>query len=135
MSVTSDKLSTKIVNLRDSIGSSEVLWGNTDLRTKVDWRLTTGGTQLFRNSLTLRTACLYVFFLPHQVLKCAVPKTLQTVVSINKLQERLPDSYLRALFASYLASRFVYSTELDTSDFAFFEYIQRWVDAKDLSGF
>ena len=35
MSVTSDKLSTKIVNLRDSIGSSDVLWGNQALRNKV----------------------------------------------------------------------------------------------------
>ena len=65
---------------------------------------------------------------------CAVPKTLQTVVSLNKLQDRLPDTYLKALFASYLASRFVYSNDLDSSDFSFFEYIQRWIEAKDLTG-
>lgn len=64
-----------------------------------------------------------------------MPKTLQTVVSVEMLQDRLPDTYLRALFASYLASRFVYSNDLDTSDFAFFEYIQRWIEAKDVSQF
>lgn len=35
MSLASDKLSTKITTLRDSIGGSEVLWGNEDLRNKV----------------------------------------------------------------------------------------------------
>jgi hypothetical protein len=33
--LATDQLSTKITTLRDSIGASEVLWGNNDLRIKV----------------------------------------------------------------------------------------------------
>jgi len=93
-----DRLSTKITTLRDSIGQSEVLWGNEDLRNKV--------------------------------LRAAVPKTLQKAVTVDQLQERLPETYLRALFASYLSSRFVYSYGMDTSEFALFEYVQLWLTGK-----
>jgi glutamate dehydrogenase len=56
-----------------------------------------------------------------------VPKALQNVVSVEQLHQRLPETYLRALFASYMSSRFVYSYGIDTSEFALFEYVQRWL--------
>lgn len=61
------------------------------------------------------------------MLRAAVPKVLQATVPVLELQERLPETYMRALFASYLASRFVYHYGLETSEFALFEYVQRWL--------
>lgn len=56
-----------------------------------------------------------------------MPKALQSVVSVEELHQRLPETYLRALFASYMSSRFVYSYGIDTSEFALFEYVQLWL--------
>eukprot|EP00043_Microstomoeca_roanoka_P010747 m.101903 g.101903 ORF g.101903 m.101903 type:complete len:1058 (+) comp14992_c1_seq1:155-3328(+) len=62
--------------------------------------------------------------LKQHVLRQAIPKTLQNFLSLDDVIQRLPHVYLKALFASYLASRFVYSQGLLASDLAFFEYVQ-----------
>ena len=59
-----------------------------------------------------------------QILSKAVPQTLQEFRSLDELTQRLPEVYLKALFASYLSSRFVYSMGLLASDLAFFEYVE-----------
>ncbi|RMZ77194.1 hypothetical protein DV738_g4464, partial [Chaetothyriales sp. CBS 135597] len=59
------------------------------------------------------------------VLREALPKTLQDKVPIDKILERVPDSYLRAIFGSYLASRFVYEYGATPSQFAFFDFMRK----------
>ncbi|RMZ90098.1 hypothetical protein DV736_g2658, partial [Chaetothyriales sp. CBS 134916] len=55
----------------------------------------------------------------------ALPKTLQDKVPIDKILSRVPDSYLRAIFGSYLASRFVYEYGATPSQFAFFDFMRK----------
>lgn len=59
------------------------------------------------------------------VLNKAIPKSIFTLVDLETIKERVPDRYLRAIFASYIASNFYYSQKFaeDTSVFAFHEYI------------
>lgn len=45
--LATDQLSTKITTLRDSIGASEVLWGNNDLRIKVRYSRSAAGDAFF----------------------------------------------------------------------------------------
>ena len=132
-----DRLSTKITTLRDSIGQSEVLWGNEDLRNKVSATVAQRATMRDKEVAQAQGSlhCCASTWLTAgsnlmQVLRAAVPKTLQKAVTVDQLQERLPETYLRALFASYLSSRFVYSYGMDTSEFALFEYVQLWLTGK-----
>ncbi|KAF1810836.1 NAD-specific glutamate dehydrogenase [Eremomyces bilateralis CBS 781.70] len=55
------------------------------------------------------------------VLREALPELLMEQVGFEKLVERVPDSYLRSIFGSYLASRFVYEYGISASQFAFFD--------------
>lgn len=58
------------------------------------------------------------------VLKEALPPLLlERVGGLNTLLQRLPESYLHALFGSYLASRFVYQHGISPNQFAFFEFM------------
>ncbi|PHJ15414.1 glutamate leucine phenylalanine valine dehydrogenase family protein, partial [Cystoisospora suis] len=63
-----------------------------------------------------------------RVLTLALPHVLMPgLVSIQTLRKRVPESYLQAIFQSYLASRFYYSqrfTDEDLSMFAFFDYVR-----------
>ena len=52
------------------------------------------------------------------------PPTLRKLISVEELLKRVPESYLRALFASHLASRFVYKYGTEPSQFAFFEFME-----------
>jgi glutamate dehydrogenase len=38
---------------------------------------------------------------------------------------QVPDNYIRAIFGSYLASRFVYTYGINASQFAFFEFMNK----------
>lgn len=40
---------------------------------------------------------------------------------------QVPDNYLRAIFGSYLASRFVYEFGASASQFAFFDFMSKRV--------
>ena len=55
------------------------------------------------------------------VLTRALPALLQREIGLDKMVERVPDSYLRAIFGSYLASRFVYQYGSSPSQFAFYD--------------
>lgn len=59
----------------------------------------------------------------NQVLTDAVPKLLLDAVGIDHLLERVPEAYLRALFATRLSSEFVYSRGIDTNPARFLEFI------------
>lgn len=51
------------------------------------------------------------------------PLLVERVGGLSILLTRLPDSYLRALFGSYLASRFVYQYGIAPKQFSFFEFM------------
>jgi glutamate dehydrogenase len=55
------------------------------------------------------------------VLADALPKLLLDQIGLDTIIERVPDPYLRAIFGSYLASRFVYQYGSEPSQFAFFD--------------
>lgn len=59
--------------------------------------------------------------LRRSVLKDALPNLLLEKIGLDLIIERVPDSYLRAIFGSYLASRFVYEFGSAPSQFAFFD--------------
>lgn len=58
------------------------------------------------------------------VLSEAIPTMLiEKVGGLKVLLTRLPENYIRALFGSYLASRFVYKHGIAPNQFAFFEFM------------
>jgi len=59
------------------------------------------------------------------VFKEALPKTLQSTVGLDKILERVPVNYLKSIFGSYLASRFVYEYGATPSQFAFFDFMRK----------
>ncbi|TMW59691.1 hypothetical protein Poli38472_004760 [Pythium oligandrum] len=52
------------------------------------------------------------------------PSILVNKIGRDELLRRLPESYTRALFASQLASRFVYTVGLSAPEFAFYEFVE-----------
>ena len=60
-----------------------------------------------------------------RVFKEALPKTLQQKVGLDKILQRVPDNYLKSIFGSYLASRFVYEYGATPSQFAFFDFMNK----------
>lgn len=63
------------------------------------------------------------------VLKEALPQTLQAKIGLEKILKHVPDKYLRAVFGSYLSSRFVYEMGPMPSQFAFFEFMRKRMPA------
>ena len=62
--------------------------------------------------------------LRNSVLRDALPASLVALAGgADVVISRLPENYLRALFGSRLASRFVYAAGLNTPEFAFFEFV------------
>lgn len=57
------------------------------------------------------------------VLERAFPKLLVRKIGFNVLMERVSEAYLRALFGSYLASRFIYKYGVKPSQFKMYEFI------------
>ncbi|KAI8921769.1 Glutamate/Leucine/Phenylalanine/Valine dehydrogenase-domain-containing protein [Entophlyctis helioformis] len=57
------------------------------------------------------------------VLSEAFPKLLLDKIGLDTLFKRVPESYVKAIFGSYLASRFVYRYGTEPSQFAFFEFM------------
>jgi glutamate dehydrogenase len=60
-----------------------------------------------------------------QVFKEALPQTLQQKIGLDKILQRVPDNYLKSIFGSYLASRFVYEYGSTPSQFAFFDFMSK----------
>lgn len=61
------------------------------------------------------------------VLGDALPKLLLEEIGLETLMKRVPDAYLRAIFGSFLASRFVYEFGSSPSQFAFFDFMSKRV--------
>lgn len=59
--------------------------------------------------------------LRRSVLQDALPKLLLEKIGLDTIISRVPETYLRAIFGSYLASRFVYEFGSSPSQFAFFD--------------
>jgi glutamate dehydrogenase len=59
------------------------------------------------------------------VFKDALPKLLLEKVGLDDIIQRVPENYLRAIFGSYLASRFVYEYGSTPSQFAFFDFMSK----------
>lgn len=57
------------------------------------------------------------------VLLETLPKLLVEKMGLETLVKRVPENYMRAIFGSYLASRFVYKYGTQPSQFAFFEFM------------
>ena len=57
------------------------------------------------------------------ILSEAFPKLLQEKIGLDNLLKRIPENYVRAIFGSYLASRFVYKFGINPGQFAFFEFM------------
>ncbi|KAL2134043.1 hypothetical protein VTI74DRAFT_1154 [Chaetomium olivicolor] len=59
------------------------------------------------------------------VLADALPNLLIEKIGLDTIIERVPDSYLRAIFGSYLASRFVYEFGSSPNQFAFYDFMSK----------
>ncbi|PHH50150.1 NAD-specific glutamate dehydrogenase [Ceratocystis fimbriata CBS 114723] len=59
------------------------------------------------------------------VLSHALPKLLLDKIGLDTIIERVPDNYVRAIFGSYLASRFVYQYGSSPGQFAFFDFMKQ----------
>ncbi|KAI7557250.1 NAD-specific glutamate, partial [Hortaea werneckii] len=80
--------------------------------TKMDEELQ--GTELWENVLLRRS-----------VLSDALPRLLLDVIGLEKIMERVPESYLRSIFGSYLASRFIYTMGISASPVSFFAFMNK----------
>ncbi|KAL2011901.1 hypothetical protein VTN00DRAFT_4619 [Thermoascus crustaceus] len=63
--------------------------------------------------------------LRRSVLQDALPKLLLDKIGLDTILQRVPESYLRSIFGSHLASRFVYEYGSNPSQFAFFDFMTR----------
>ncbi|KAK0630569.1 NAD-specific glutamate dehydrogenase [Bombardia bombarda] len=59
------------------------------------------------------------------VLADALPNLLIEKIGLDTIIQRVPDPYLRAIFGSFLASRFVYEFGSSPSQFAFYDFMSR----------
>lgn len=64
------------------------------------------------------------------VLAEATPRKLQELIGIDAILQRVPESYLRAIFGAYLASRYIYKYGIRANEFAFFEFMQPFLASK-----
>jgi glutamate dehydrogenase len=55
----------------------------------------------------------------------ALPETLLKQIGLDLILERVPVAYLKAIFGSYLASRFIYLNGIGASQFAFFDFMNQ----------
>merc|ERR1711881_440034 len=59
----------------------------------------------------------------HSVLSEALPTLLLEKIGLKTILDRVPDNYLRAIFGSFLASRFIYKHGINASQVAFFSFM------------
>jgi len=58
------------------------------------------------------------------VIQCCCPTVLIDEIGFTRIMRRVPEAYLRAVFASRMASRYVYSCGLDGNEIDFYNYIK-----------
>jgi glutamate dehydrogenase len=59
------------------------------------------------------------------IMEEALPNTLLGQLGLETILERVPVPYLKAIFGSYLASRFIYLHGIGASQFAFFDFMNK----------
>ena len=57
------------------------------------------------------------------VLNDFFPKTLLKQIGYETLMERIPETYLKATFAKYLASQYYYEKGTESNVYEFYEYV------------
>ena len=67
--------------------------------------------------------------LRRKVLQDALPKVLLERIGFDTIVQRVPDSYLPAIFGSYLASCFVYERGSSPGQFAFYDFMRKKIGA------
>jgi glutamate dehydrogenase len=67
--------------------------------------------------------------LRRHVIAQITPPSLVSLLGIDRVMERVPENYLRAMFAVELATGFVYSSGLDANAHNYFEFMQAQVTA------
>ncbi|TGZ78677.1 NAD-dependent glutamate dehydrogenase [Ascodesmis nigricans] len=67
--------------------------------------------------------------LRNSVLAEALPNLLIEKIGLETLLKRVPENYLKSIFGSYLASRFVYEYGPNPSQFAFFDFMSKKLKA------
>lgn len=60
------------------------------------------------------------------VLKDFFPKTLLAHLGYDALTARIPESYLKATFAKFLASQYYYDKGTDSNVYEFYEFVNRY---------
>jgi len=55
-----------------------------------------------------------------------MPKTLLELVGYDKIIERVPKSYLKAMFAKYLAAKYYYEVGDHSNLYLFYEFMKRY---------
>ena len=60
------------------------------------------------------------------VIQCCCPQVLLEYIKLDVLLQRVPVTYLRALFASSLASRYIYRYGLEANEIHFFEFLKEY---------
>jgi glutamate dehydrogenase len=61
-----------------------------------------------------------------EVIECCCPRALIDQVGFDKILQRVPQRYLEALFASSLASRYVYKHGLEANEIDFYSHLQEY---------
>ncbi|MGB9837039.1 MAG: NAD-glutamate dehydrogenase domain-containing protein [Candidatus Saccharicenans sp.] len=61
-----------------------------------------------------------------KVIEVGVPKSLVKLVGVNRIINKLPENYLRALFASRLAGRYVYTHGLQANEIDFYRFLEEF---------
>jgi len=61
-----------------------------------------------------------------KVIECCCPQILIQEIGFDNILKRIPDSYLKAIFASKLASQYVYQLGLDASEISFYHFIKNY---------
>ncbi len=59
-----------------------------------------------------------------KVTSCCIPRILLEEIGFTRIMRRVPMTYLRALFASELASRYVYQHGLDANEVDFYRFLK-----------
>jgi glutamate dehydrogenase len=59
------------------------------------------------------------------IMQEALPETLLEQLGLDTILERVPVTYLKAIFGSFLASRFIYLHGIGASQFAFFDFMNQ----------
>jgi glutamate dehydrogenase len=61
-----------------------------------------------------------------RIIECCCPQILLDTIGFDALFERIPSAYLKAVFASRLASRYVYEKGLEANEIDFFQFVNSY---------